>query len=251
MRSVMSPRLKFTLRRSLEILLAAILIGLSLQSVSAQGLIETPRGGAIIPPARELPPRITTYAAPLSLSAPLVPAQAGELKFTREIGGPAYCVRLCDGRYFPLARNAAVSLADACRSFCPAARTKVFFGTTINQATAADGSRYASLDTALLYRTRLVDNCTCNGRDARGVARLNVAKDPTLRNGDIVAGNNGFAAYGYRGFTLIAQANVPGEVRGRLAETRIYAVPQAEAVPARIVSEKSARREDRRAQLSR
>lgn len=229
----MFSHLKFTLCRLVEISLAAILlIGFSLQSASAGGLI-------------------VTASAPLDLSAPTLPVQAGELKFSREIGGPAYCVRLCDGRHFPLARNAAVSLADACRSFCPSARTKVFYGASINQATAADGSRYASLDTALLYRKRLVEGCTCNGRDAFGVARMNIAKDPTLRSGDIVAGNNGFAAYGYRELTPIAQANVPSETRRRLAETRIYTVPQAETVPARIVSEKSTRREDRRAQLSR
>jgi hypothetical protein len=246
--------LKFTLRRLLGLSLAAmLLIGLSLQSAAAQGLLDSLVAGSVIAPARELPPQAAAYAPPLSLSAPTVPAQAPEAKFTRETGGQAYCVRLCDGRYFPLARNAALSPAEACRSFCPAARTKVFYGATINQAAAADGSRYAALDTALLYRKRLVSGCTCNGRDAFGVARMNIASDPTLRAGDIVAGKNGFATYaGGRTTIPIAQsAGVSADLRQKLAQTRIYSVPQAEPVVLRAGHDKFARRDDRRAQLSR
>src|SRR5688572_18616847 len=40
--------------------------------------------------------------------------------------GPAFCVRSCDGKYFPLMRGAA-SPAQLCQAFCPASPTKVFF----------------------------------------------------------------------------------------------------------------------------
>ena len=33
--------------------------------------------------------------------------------------------------------------------------------------------------------------CTCNGKDQFGLAQINVENDPTLRKGDIVAGENG------------------------------------------------------------
>ncbi len=244
---------KFTFRRVLAVCFATVLIGFSSKSASAQGLLDTLVGGAAVAPERGVPPQVAAYAPPLSLSAPTVPAQTPELKFTREISGQAYCVRLCDGRYFPLARNGALSPADACRSFCPAARTKVFYGASINQAAAADGSRYAALDTALVYRKRLVAGCTCNGRDAFGVARMNIASDPTLRPGDIVAGKNGFATYaGGRTTIPIAQsAGVSADLRQKLAQTRIYTMPEIKPVVPRVSGDKLARREDRRAQLSR
>jgi len=253
MRSLMFGSSKFTFRRALAVCFAVALIGFSSQSASAQGLLDTLVGGAVVAPERGIPPQARAYAPPLSLSAPTVPAQAPEAKFTREVGGQAYCVRLCDGRYFPLARNAAVSPADACRSFCPAARTKVFYGVNINQAAAADGSRYAALDTALLYRKRLVAGCTCNGRDAFGVARMTIASDPTLRAGDIVAGKTGFATYaGGRTTIPIAQsAGVSAELRQKLSQTRIYTVALSEPATPRASGDKFARRDDRRAQLSR
>ena len=38
-------------------------------------------------------------------------------------------------------------------------------------------------------------NCTCNGKDAFGLAKIDVASDPTLKPGDIVAtGDNQKAA---------------------------------------------------------
>ena len=35
-------------------------------------------------------------------------------------GGTAYCVRGCDGRYFPAQGNDSESKAQSCKSFCPA-----------------------------------------------------------------------------------------------------------------------------------
>lgn len=139
----------------------------------------------------------------------------------------AFCVRLCDGRYFPIQRSSSVNAAQMCNSFCPASQTKVFSGGGIGHAVASDGSRYASLRNAFAYRERVVENCTCNGRDAYGLVTPSVADDPTLRNGDIVATNGGFVAYngGNRRtaeFTPIqSYPGLPAESRERLAQTRI------------------------------
>ena len=57
-----------------------------------------------------------------------------------------------------------------------------------------DGSRYADLDNAFVYRKKLVAGCTCNGRDPFGLARVDVNTDPTLRPGDIVATKTGLVA---------------------------------------------------------
>lgn len=106
-------------------------------------------------------------------------------------GGAAYCVRTCDGRYFPLTTTGDQTRAEACKSFCPASETRVVYGGSIDSAATEAGKPYSELPNAFRYRTELVAGCTCNGKDAGGLARINVENDPTLRNGDLVAGTNG------------------------------------------------------------
>jgi hypothetical protein len=107
----------------------------------------------------------------------------------------AYCVRLCDGRYFPIQRHANASPAQLCSAFCPATKTQVFNGSQIDHAYAGNGQRYADLENAFVYRQKIVDNCSCNGKDSFGLVRIDVAADPTLRPGDIVStGDNVKAA---------------------------------------------------------
>ena len=103
-------------------------------------------------------------------------------------------MRTSDGFYFPVQAHAGVSAADACRTFCPASQTRLYSGSGIDNAIAGDGSRYADLDTAFLYRKQLVAGSTCNGRDPFGLARVDVNTDPTLRPGDIVATKTGLVA---------------------------------------------------------
>jgi hypothetical protein len=100
----------------------------------------------------------------------------------------SFCVRLCDGRYFPLERQPSATATKLCSAFCPASPTKIFLGSAIDHAVAPDGERYSALKNAYLYRKRIVPDCTCNGRDAFGLATLTVASDPTLRAGDVVEG---------------------------------------------------------------
>ena len=108
------------------------------------------------------------------------------------LGSPAsYCVRMCDGRYFPIQRSATAQATQVCSALCPAAATKVFYGTDVARAAAGDGSRYEDLENAFVYRERTVDNCTCNGRTPYGLATLDARNDPTLRPGDLIATNEG------------------------------------------------------------
>ena len=72
--------------------------------------------------------------------------------------------------------------------------TKTFSGSAIKHAVARDGTRYADLDNAFLYREKLVADCSCNGKDPYGLARVEVTSDPTLRPGDVVATEAGLAA---------------------------------------------------------
>lgn len=111
------------------------------------------------------------------------------------IGAVTYCVRLCDGRYFPMQRHAGATPIQMCSAFCPATKTKVFTGSPIDHASAADGQRYADIDNAFVYRQKIVPGCTCNGRDSFGLAPVDIASDTTLRAGDIVATRTGFVQF--------------------------------------------------------
>jgi hypothetical protein len=106
-------------------------------------------------------------------------------------GGQAYCVRTCDGRYFPVTAGDGQSKAASCNSFCPASETKVVYGSSIDHAATENGKPYSELPNAFRYRNELVAGCTCNGKDQLGLAPVKIEDDPTLRKGDIVAGANG------------------------------------------------------------
>lgn len=106
-------------------------------------------------------------------------------------GGTAYCVRGCDGRYFPAQGADAESKAQSCKSFCPASETSLVYGSNIDDATTDKGKSYSDLPNAFRYRNELVSGCTCNGKDPVGLAQVKVEDDPTLRKGDIVAGSDG------------------------------------------------------------
>ncbi|WP_442869126.1 DUF2865 domain-containing protein [Bradyrhizobium sp. CCBAU 45384] len=143
--------------------------------------------------------------------------------------GPAFCVRSCDGKYFPLMRGEA-SPAQMCQAFCPASPTRVFVGASIDSAYAATGERYADSENAFAYRKALRADCTCNGHDPGGLASVDLAMDGSLRTGDVLATADGLVAYsGIRvgndqtpDFTPVA--SFPGltpEVRARLNDMKV------------------------------
>jgi Protein of unknown function (DUF2865) len=109
-------------------------------------------------------------------------------------GGQAFCVRLCDGRYFPLQPHPTASPSQLCSAFCPATQTRIFRGNEIQTAVGQDGSRYQELKNAYLYRKQLVSGCTCNGKDSLGLVTLDASNDPTLEPGDTVATPDGKTA---------------------------------------------------------
>jgi hypothetical protein len=111
-------------------------------------------------------------------------------------GSQAFCVRTCDGRYFPVAAGDGQSRAASCNSFCPASETKIVYGGSIDSATTDKGKPYSELPNAFRYRNELVAGCTCNGKDQLGLAPIKIEDDPTLRKGDIVAGANGLVVAG-------------------------------------------------------
>ena len=105
----------------------------------------------------------------------------------------SYCVRLCDGRYFPINRNA--SPERICEAMCPASETKIFSGGSISDATSADGGTYQKLAKAFAYREQIVPDCTCNGRDAFGMAALKLEDDPTVQADDLISTPKGLVPF--------------------------------------------------------
>ncbi|MBI5260904.1 MAG: DUF2865 domain-containing protein [Bradyrhizobium sp.] len=197
--------------------------------VSAENLFDFLFGG-FQRPQREVPAQANSYAdpggwQPYGNQQPVSrPVMAGS--------GPAFCVRTCDGKYFPLMRGSA-SPAQMCQAFCPASVTKVYFGSNIDGAHAATGERYADSENAYAYRKALRADCTCNGRDPAGLAPIDVALDTSLRPGDVIATTDGLVAYsGVRiGNNQAAEftpvASYPGltpEVRARLGVMKVAPV---------------------------
>jgi hypothetical protein len=223
--------------------LAGSAVAIPASPASAQNLFDFLFGSRRSGP----PPNASSYADP---SYP---------GFDREGGGGApaglagtFCVRLCDGRYFPIQRSGGANPAQLCSAFCPAAETRMFSGAGIDYAVAGDGTRYASLRNAFAYRERIVDNCTCNGRDPYGLVTLNPIEDTSLRQGDIVTTNEGFVAYtggsrGDAGFTPVASyPGLPPEWRERLAQTRITPNNAATPVPPELLRRGAAAIHDER-----
>jgi uncharacterized protein DUF2865 len=111
-------------------------------------------------------------------------------------GSQAYCVRSCDGRYFPISGANNQSRAASCNGFCPASETKVVYGSNIDNAVTEGGKPYSELPNAFRYREELVPGCSCNGKDPIGLAAVKLEDDPTLRRGDIIAGADGLMVVG-------------------------------------------------------
>lgn len=142
-------------------------------------------------------------------------------------GGTAYCVRGCDGRYFPAQGNDAESKAQSCKSFCPASETSLVYGSNIDDAVTNSGKSYSDLPNAFRYRTEIVAGCTCNGKDPAGLASVKAEDDPTLRRGDIVAGSDGLVvanrnANDRRGVAMNFSP-LPESVRARFRQVPVVA----------------------------
>jgi Protein of unknown function (DUF2865) len=142
--------------------------------VSAEGLFDFFFGGAQKQQARPS----NFFADPFGLNAQ--PQQ--QAPAPRVAGyGPAFCVRSCDGKYFPLTLRGNATPVALCQAFCPASATRVYYGSNIDDATASNGERYSDSENAFAYRKALRTDCNCNGRDPAGLAPVDLSLDTSLR----------------------------------------------------------------------
>jgi hypothetical protein len=209
-------------RKLRRMLVAAVIIGpvaLAPEMSSAEGLLDFFFGG------KQKQQHQTSFFDNLFNNNPQPPPPRPVVASS----GPGFCVRTCDGKYFPLMRGAA-SPTQMCQAFCPASPTMVFFGSSIDSAYAPSGERYADSENAFAYRKALRADCTCNGHNPAGLAPVDLALDGSLRPGDVVATSDGLAAYsGIRvgndqAPDLTPVASFPGltaEVRARLNDMKV------------------------------
>jgi hypothetical protein len=140
-------------------------------------------------------------------------------------GGSVYCVRTCDGYYFPA--NAGGSSAEnskICNALCPGAATEAYRlgkNDAIEDALSSKGKPYASLPAAFSYRTGLKEGCACGPRARTGFAAL--LEDSTLAPSDIVVTETGIrvfvggAKFPYRESEFVPYRKVRGMERGLAA----------------------------------
>jgi hypothetical protein len=142
---------------------------------------------------------------PRSVSAPV--RRKAESPAAASQGGPVrggivtYCVRTCDGFFFPLGAGTGSVKGDeaACSKLCPTTETRVFtgqIGAEIEDARSRDtGRRYASFPNALAYRTSFSSACSCSD-SGFGLSNTNmVVNDRTLKVGDIVMTGKGMRVF--------------------------------------------------------
>ncbi len=226
-------------RRSAAIAgLAALLMADMQSTASAQNFFESLFGGF----RRALTPR--------------PPSADTNHERMAEGGSPSsgYCVRLCDGRYFPVSGRGRMNAAEMCRAFCPMAPTQLFSGGNIAYAVAPGGLRYSNLPNAFVYREKIVADCSCNGKSPLGLVPFEDADDPTLRTGDIVATQNGLMSYRNDGrqAEFVPASSSPGlsaKLREQLNQTRV--APEVTPAGTDGRAEPANRNADRRTQAAR
>ncbi len=112
-----------------------------------------------------------------------------------------YCVRTCDGFYFPIGTGSGSDSADAaaCNRLCPTAETKVYIGeigADIDTARARDnGKKYTSLGQAFSYRKSVDKACSCTANGFGIATDFSVYRDGSLRVGDIVMTGKGMRVF--------------------------------------------------------
>jgi hypothetical protein len=121
-------------------------------------------------------------------------------------GLQSYCVRDCDGYFFPVGvySGSADTAAHqrACSSLCPGARTTLFIlrngSDKIEDAVAARGGRsaYSRLTASLRRRgeTGKSESCSCHSGAEESPASA-ILHDPTLRRGDVVMTTHGVEVF--------------------------------------------------------
>ncbi|MGF6311816.1 hypothetical protein ABIB82_005793 [Bradyrhizobium sp. i1.8.4] len=107
-------------------------------------------------------------------------------------GRQNFCVRTCDGRFFPLPRMSEAADIRTCEAACPAAEVKLYSGSDIDGARTEQGETYKTLANAFRFQREIVPQCSCSAGTSTGLSPIAIEDDMTLRTGDIIAADDGF-----------------------------------------------------------
>ena len=107
-------------------------------------------------------------------------------------GRQNFCVRTCDGRFFPLPRLSETADVRSCEAACPAAEVKLYSGSDIDSARTGEGEAYRTLANAFRFQREIVPQCSCRSSASTGLSPIAIEDDMTLRSGDIIAADDGF-----------------------------------------------------------
>jgi hypothetical protein len=169
--------------RKLSVTLVAVAVATGWSVDAQESAYEIMTGGRVSSPGSRSPP-VVAYGRDVPAASP---PRSSPYKRRSGVQTAAYCVRSCDGRYFPAPSAEKSSLAENCKNLCPASETQVFYGSSIDGAYSQKGQAYSALPNAFRYREELVEGCTCNGKDVVGLATIKSEDDATLRRGDMLA----------------------------------------------------------------
>ena len=122
-----------------------------------------------------------------------------------------YCVRLCDGFFFPVTSSSEDEPDQAtCNRLCPTSETKLFSAPRgsdgIDDATA-HGVAYKSLAQAYTYRTSVSRTCSCAASGV-GLRTPAIDDDPTLQQGDVIVMDKGLRVFNGGQASIVKKADL-------------------------------------------
>jgi hypothetical protein len=217
-------------------LVIALCLALAPSLAEGQGLLEflfgpdpTPRPA---PRQPEWPPaRSPRVQGDLRFARPRTGAGGSGFSSDPVVGG--FCVRSCDGYYFPLIKSTRATRQQSCEMACPSAQMEIFDGSTIETARNRKGQRYSTLPRAFAFRDKANSACACNDpRTSQAYFEQSAKNDPTLQSGDVIVETEG--AFVYRGSKLVplnSASFMPPALRDRL-RTMLRRSPATEPVGA-------------------
>ena len=129
---------------------------------------------------------------------PTVPGSPKTTSFKIQSTKAMYCVRACDGFYFPIQAGKQTSGIEGqtkvCNALCPGSATLLYSprgGNDIESSVDTKGVSYSKLTNALRFRKEVVPSCSCKSQVSDGLGNLPITEDLTLKKGDMVVSKGG------------------------------------------------------------